>query len=324
MVVRIESLALFLSVVAEGSITRAARSSYISQQGASAIIKSLEHEFGVTLFERRGASLQLTEAGARIAAEAESVVSAYRKLQTVAALSEGSRPDDGGPARIVTTPHALNVLSPIFDAYREVQGEKDPFILVEESIFDIVGAFPDLDPNALYVVNVPTFMETIIERLGSSFEPLVVCELMLYCRSDSPFADRGMISRDELSEMNIACYNEALLIRLVQHLLKGVEGADIAMRTSNLSLLNRMISEPRTVTFIDSLSLFLNGVPDGDSCIPIENPVSFATGFLGPVRGPAAERFAAFFRRYLETVCSDYQKRFVLTWPPPRTQESAS
>lgn len=315
--VRIESIALFLRVVEKGSISCAARSSYISQQGASSVIKSLEHDLGVELFERSGAALQLTEAGKRIAAEAVSVLGAYRRMQTVAALGRVASGGETEPVRIVTTPHAMNVLSPIFEAYREAVAIDEPFLFVEQGIFDIVRSYPDLDPEALYLVNVPTFMNSIIERIGSAFDPLVVSELMLYCGPGSPFFGRRRIARSELAGVRIACYNEALLIRLVRHLLKGVEGADISTSTSNLELLGRLIDDPRTVSFTDSLSLFLNGLPEGHSCVSIEDSARFVTGVLGPVRGKAAERFASFFRRYLETVCADYGKRFPLAWPPP-------
>ena len=314
--VRIESIVLFLSVVEKGSISCAARSSYISQQGASSVLKSLEHDLGVELFERTGTALQLTAAGERIAQEASSVVSSYRRMQTVAALGRAASDDGAGPVRVVTTPHAMNVLSPIFEAYREAAAVDEPFVFVEQGIFDIVRAYPALDPEALYLVNVPTFMNAIIGRIGPAFDPLVVSELMLYCGPGSPFSERRQIARSELAGVRIACYNEALLIRLVRHLLKGVEGADISTSTSNLELLGRLIDDPRTVSFTDSLSLFLNGLPEGHACVSIEDGVRFVTGVLGPVRDPAAERFVSFFRRYLETVCADYGRRFPLAWPP--------
>lgn len=262
---RIESIVLFLSVVEKGSISCAARSSYISQQGASSVIKSLEHDLGVELFERTGTALQLTAAGERIAQEASSVVSSYRRMQTVAALGRAASDGGAGPVRVVTTPHAMNVLSPIFEAYREAVAVDEPFVFVEQGIFDIVRAYPDLDPEALYLVNVPTFMNAIIGRIGPAFDPLVVSEFMLYCGPGSPFSERRQIARSELAGVRIACYNEALLIRLVRHLLKGVEGADISTSTSNLELLGRLIDDPRTVSFTDSLSLFLNGLPEGGS-----------------------------------------------------------
>ncbi|WP_302396248.1 LysR family transcriptional regulator [Eggerthella sinensis] len=319
---RIESIALFLSVVEKGSISCAARASYISQQGASSAIKSLEQDFGVELFERGGTALQLTTAGERIAREAAAVMAAYRRLQTVAALGCTADDAEAGPVRVVTTPHAMHVLSPIFEAYREASGGGEPFVFVEESIFDIVHAYPSLDEQALHLVNIPAFMDGIIERVGSAFEPLVVSDLILYCGPGSPFLERRQVACAELAGARIACYNEALLIRLVRHLLKDVEGADISMSTSNLELLGRMIAEPHTVSFTDSLSLFLNGLPAGYACVPIDDSVRFATGILGPVRGAAARRFVAFFRRYLETVCADYVKRFAFSWPPTPVDEA--
>ena len=105
--VRIESLMLFLRVVESGSISRAARESFISQQGASAAIKGLEQDFGIELFDRASSRLQLTARGRRFAREAEQVVAAYRRMQAVAALDSDVGPSE--PLRIVTTPHALHV-----------------------------------------------------------------------------------------------------------------------------------------------------------------------------------------------------------------------
>ena len=78
---RIEALALFLSVAQHRSISHAARQHYISQQGASAMIKSLEQELEVSLFDRTPTGLQLTGAGQSIAKEAAGVLAAYRRVQ---------------------------------------------------------------------------------------------------------------------------------------------------------------------------------------------------------------------------------------------------
>lgn len=213
--VRIESLMLFLRVVESGSISRAARESFISQQGASAAIKGLEQDFGIELFDRASSRLQLTARGRRFAREAEQVVAAYRRMQAVAALDSDVGPSE--PLRIVTTPHALHVLAPVFDAYRHINDGEIPLLFTEESLFDIVETFPGLMPDVVYVINLPSFMRDIIGRIGASFEPVVVSELMLCCSADSPLADRKRIDAHELAGVPIVCYNEALLIRLVSH-----------------------------------------------------------------------------------------------------------
>ncbi|WP_010676877.1 LysR family transcriptional regulator [Bacillus timonensis] len=59
----IENFKLFCLVVEEGSITNAARMSYISQPAVTKKISQLENEYGTLLFERNGGKLELTNAG---------------------------------------------------------------------------------------------------------------------------------------------------------------------------------------------------------------------------------------------------------------------
>ncbi|QNG20408.1 LysR family transcriptional regulator [Rhodococcus triatomae] len=56
----------FVAVVDHGGITRAAQSLYISQPSLSQAIRTLERRLGVTLFDRTGRRLELTEAGRRL------------------------------------------------------------------------------------------------------------------------------------------------------------------------------------------------------------------------------------------------------------------
>ena len=306
--VRIESLMLFLRVVESGSISRAARESFISQQGASAAIKGLEQDFGIELFDRASSRLQLTARGRRFAREAEQVVAAYRRMQAVAALDSDVGPSES--LRIVTTPHALHVLAPVFDAYRHINDGEIPLLFTEESLFDIVETFPGLMPDVVYVINLPTFMRDIIGRIGASFEPVVVSELMLCCSADSPLADRKRIDAHELAGVPIVCYNEALLIRLVSHVLKDIEGADIYVQTSNLELLGEMMERQHMVSFTDSLSVQLNGLTGGQCVVPIDGSVRFTTGILGSAESEQARRFASFFKRFFRTTCANYLDRY--------------
>ena len=56
-------LRLFRAVAADGTLTGAARRLNLSQSALSTQIKALEASLGHDLFERRGRSLVLTEAG---------------------------------------------------------------------------------------------------------------------------------------------------------------------------------------------------------------------------------------------------------------------
>ncbi|MED4533929.1 LysR family transcriptional regulator [Metabacillus fastidiosus] len=59
----IDSLRLFCLVVEEGSISQAARLSFVSQPAVTRQIHQLENEYGTLLFDRTDGKLKLTEAG---------------------------------------------------------------------------------------------------------------------------------------------------------------------------------------------------------------------------------------------------------------------
>jgi DNA-binding transcriptional LysR family regulator len=59
-------LRMFVAVAELGNLTHAADRLHLSQPAASAQIKLLEEEFGVTLFERKQSGLALTQAGASL------------------------------------------------------------------------------------------------------------------------------------------------------------------------------------------------------------------------------------------------------------------
>jgi LysR family transcriptional activator of nhaA len=81
----------FWAVAKEGNLTRAATRLHVSQSALSVQIRQLEEQLGQALFERRGRTLELTEAGRLAMSYAESIFAAGGEL--VALLREGRRPN---------------------------------------------------------------------------------------------------------------------------------------------------------------------------------------------------------------------------------------
>ena len=71
----------FVTVAQFGHLTRAAETLHLSQPALSAHIKTLEEEFGVTLFERSSSGMTLTPSGRRLLAEAEQIIGAVEHLR---------------------------------------------------------------------------------------------------------------------------------------------------------------------------------------------------------------------------------------------------
>ncbi len=75
-------LGLFLAVVDEGGMTRAAEAQHVSQPSVSQAVRELEAELGTALFHRVGRGLVLTPAGEALVAPARQ---ALRDVETACA-----------------------------------------------------------------------------------------------------------------------------------------------------------------------------------------------------------------------------------------------
>ena len=74
--------ALYIRTVArEGSITQAAKKLYISQPSLSQMIRQVENEYGVTLFDRSVSPLRLTYAGEKYLQAANTMLTANDRLE---------------------------------------------------------------------------------------------------------------------------------------------------------------------------------------------------------------------------------------------------
>ncbi|SDM57454.1 LysR family transcriptional regulator [Sediminibacillus halophilus] len=70
----IESLRMFCRVVDEGSISQAARSSYVTQPAVTRQIRQLENRYGTLLFDRTDGKLMLSDAGKTLYGYAKEIV----------------------------------------------------------------------------------------------------------------------------------------------------------------------------------------------------------------------------------------------------------
>jgi DNA-binding transcriptional LysR family regulator len=79
--VELRQLEYFLAVAEEGSFTKGARRVRVAQSAVSATIQKLERDLGMPLFDREGASISLTDAGAALLPEARDLLTAARRAR---------------------------------------------------------------------------------------------------------------------------------------------------------------------------------------------------------------------------------------------------
>ena len=75
-------LRIFLAVCQEGAATAAAEKLYIAQPTVSVAIRELERHYKITLFDRIGRRLFLTEAGEQMRSYAQHIVSLLEEMET--------------------------------------------------------------------------------------------------------------------------------------------------------------------------------------------------------------------------------------------------
>ena len=110
-------LRLVRAVVEEGTLTAAADRLALSQPALSHQLRDVEDRLGIALFERRGRSLVLTEAGGRVLDSARIVLDEVARAEAdLAALAAGRSGTLRVTAQCYTTYHWL---PPVLGAFRE-------------------------------------------------------------------------------------------------------------------------------------------------------------------------------------------------------------
>ena len=119
----IQSIQAFLSVNETGSFSRAAESLFLTQPAISKRIQTLEHTLGITLFDRIGKSVRLTEAGHALLPSCRRIIDEIAESQRIIS---NLRQSTSGVLSLATSHHiGLHRLPPVLrefsSSYPEVE-----------------------------------------------------------------------------------------------------------------------------------------------------------------------------------------------------------
>ena len=179
------SIRSFLHAARHLSFSVAARKTFISQPAVSARIKRLEDYFGVELFERTPAGLRLTGPGKTFFDYAQRLEQLVTEAErAVKDISEG---DDVhlyiGGNRSATSFLLLAHFSEACPDVRIRTELQSPDQLLERLSFGFLDA---------------VIVEHAVDAERFHVIPLVKDEVVVVCRPDHPFAERGRITIEEL------------------------------------------------------------------------------------------------------------------------------
>jgi len=152
----------FLVTVEEGSLSAAARALNMAQPTLGRQVTALEQELGVTLFERVGRGLQLTQSGLDLVEHVRAMGEAANRLSLTA--SGQSTSIEGSICITATEVMAAFGLPPIIQKLRRMEPGIEVEIIASNSTSDLKRREADIALRAFR----PTQPDLIAKRLGDT------------------------------------------------------------------------------------------------------------------------------------------------------------
>jgi DNA-binding transcriptional LysR family regulator len=174
-----DQLIAFLAVASHGSFTAASAALHKSQPAVSKLVRNLEDEIGVELFDRSEYRASLTGYGKLLRERAGSVIESTEALKTFAASLAGRV-----EAVVRLAVEAVTPLAPVLESLRSLQ-ELHPNVRFELSTESVTGAAESLDAERadIAIASMAGLGATSIESVRWGRVPIVPV-----ARTDHPLA----------------------------------------------------------------------------------------------------------------------------------------
>ncbi|MFS0763634.1 LysR family transcriptional regulator [Peribacillus phoenicis] len=185
---KLENLKMFCLVVDEGSISQAARLSFLSQPAVTRQIHQLENYYNTLLFDREEGRLRVTEAGKLLYPFAKAIVNDFNHSKEVIQQSTGKYNANLIVGASLTIGEYL--LPSLLGRFKKQQ----PEIKVTLTIKNTPRVLEDLSNDVIDLA----LVEGLVENTDFIVDKFAEDELILVCASDHPWKDRKEIQLEEL------------------------------------------------------------------------------------------------------------------------------
>ncbi|MEG0682894.1 MAG: LysR family transcriptional regulator [Raoultibacter sp.] len=272
---RMDQIHHFLNVAQTHSITQAAMQLHISPQGLSRSIACLEKTCGIVLFTRTNLGMTLTDKGQQFAEIAGSLWEAYGEFeQSVAKLAQGAEQGEGASLELLASPiitisnflpAILQELSEAFPSLRVDVFELNSFEMAEAAL---CLSAEQLDRSVM-LATIPEYrMDSYLPEDRFVLHPLVEFSMAALMNKSHPLASRRYVTRAELAQEKLVCFNEPVIEEVIHHMLDEYGEPQFVFKGSTSSLIERF---PDAISLSGNLSLAHR--KEGAVCIPIQDSV---------------------------------------------------
>ena len=261
------TLRLFLAVVEERSMARAAEREHITPPAVSKRIGELESDLGVMLFERQRTGIRTTPAGDTLAAEVRQVFHALERMQgKLSEYANGRR----GQVSILSSPSGL--VGPLPEHLKAFM-LAHPLVslrLDERHSDEVVRGVAEGQADiGIFAHHIIPQVHAVAE--GLTVVPYQTLRLMLLTPKDHPLSGRREVAFVEAAEYPFVGLTEASAVGVLIHRITAEQGLMLKSRiqVTGFEPLRRMVQAGLGVGILPEYCAYPYSEAMGLSCVPL-------------------------------------------------------
>ncbi|MGL6071891.1 LysR substrate-binding domain-containing protein [Craterilacuibacter sp.] len=246
-------LRYIVAVARERHFGRAAQSCFVSQPTLSIAIKKLEDELSVTLFERGGQEVSVTEIGERVVEQARRVL---EEAETLKHLAGEHQNELAGPLKLgvifTISPYLLPKLIPAL----RILAPDMPLILEENYTARLTDMLKRGEIDAIIVADP-------FDEPGTQMWPLYDEDFVVATPKGHPWEKRDSINADELSHESVLllsagnCFRDQVLQSCSELSVRQNQAGGLAssLQGSSLNTIRHMVASGMGITVLPATSV---------------------------------------------------------------------
>ena len=204
----LQQLQYVIAIVEHGSISETAKQLYVAQPTLSSAVRSLEEEFGISIFHRSARGIALTEDGREFLSYARQVVEQADLLHQHYGSAKRSRQHCS-----ISTQHYAFAVDAFVNLIQKYAPESYSFTLRETRTHEIMEDVRNLD-SEIGLLYLSSFNERVIramlEEYGLEFHTLICASPHVFLRAAHPLAQKEMVTTEDLEPYPFLCFEQGV------------------------------------------------------------------------------------------------------------------
>ena len=194
----IQQLNYVITISEKGSLNKAAEVLYVTQPSLTSAVRELEKELGITLFNRGGKGVTLTNDGAEFIQYARQVVNQYDRLLEKYGKGGNLRKKFG-----ISCQHYSFAVKSFVEMVKQFDTDEYEFAIRESKTRDVIEDVTT-GKSEVGILYLSDFNRKAIGKFLKSsqleFHPLIKCEPYVYLWKGHPLANKKSIRLEELRD----------------------------------------------------------------------------------------------------------------------------